>query len=153
MDKRQKSALLGLAAILIMVPSMMIVPALAFALNDASIGDRYAIITIEGEAKTKIQGQVVTTPASVELLVEVKEVYGNWVLFKVNWGKIEVDGVTYDVIIGWWRGSYNKITHIGQYEGWAQDSDGNNVYFVLHTLDLKQTQEGCFMRMKGADSS
>lgn len=150
MDKKQKSALLGLTALMIMAPSMMITPALASSLNDASIGDKYAIITIKGEAKTKIQGQVITTPASVELSVEVKEIYGNWILFKVNWGAIEVDGVTYDVIGGWWRGSHNKITHVGQYEGWAQDEYSNNVYFVLHTFDLKQTQEGCFMRMNGA---
>ncbi len=150
MDKKQKSALLGLTALLILVPSMMITPALAISLNDASIGDKYAIITIKGEAKTKNQGQVITTPASVELIVEVKETYQDWVLFKVNCGKIEVNEITYNVISEWWRGSYNKITHVGQYEGWAQDNDGNNVYFVLRTSDLKQTQEGCFMRMKGA---
>jgi len=150
MDKRQKSALLGLTALLILAPSMMMAPALASSIDDASIGDKYAIITIKGEAKTKILGQVITTPASVELLVEVKEIYQEWILFKVNWGEIEVDGVTYHVIGGWWRGSYNKITHIGQYEGWAQDDSGNNVYFIIRTSDLRQTQEGCFMRMKGA---
>ncbi|MCP8317854.1 MAG: hypothetical protein H3Z51_13490 [archaeon] len=150
MDKRQKSALLGLTALLILVPSMMITPALASSLNDASIGDKYTIITIKGEAKTKIQGQVIIAPACVKLIVEVTETYQDWILFKVNYGEIEVNGVTYNVISGWWRGSYNKITHVGQYEGWAQDNNGNNVYYILRTLDLKQTQEGCFMRMKGA---
>jgi len=150
MDKKQKSALLGLTALLILAPSMMITPALASSFNDASIGDKYAIITIKGEAKTKIQGQVITTPASVELIMEVTEIYQDWILFKVNRGEIEVDGVTYYVISGWWRGSHNKITHIGQYEGWAQDNNGNNVYFIIRTSDLNQTQEGCFMGMKGA---
>ncbi|NWG09272.1 MAG: hypothetical protein HXX80_03010 [Nitrososphaerales archaeon] len=149
MDKKQKNALLRLTALLMLVPSMIIVPAMATSPSDTSVGDRYAVITIKGEAKTKIQGQLITAPPSVELLVEVRETYQEWVLFKVNCGEIEVDGVTYQVVSGWWRGSYNRATHVGIYEGWARDGNGNNVYFILRTLDLRQTQEGCFMGIGG----
>jgi len=151
MNMKKKSALLGLTALIILAPAMMITPAFASSLpEDASVGDRYAVITMKGIARTRVEGEIVTVSASVELVVEVTEAYQNWVLFKVNCGKIEVDSVTYTVIGGWWRGSYNKDTNVGNYQGWAQDGDGNNIYFILHTVDLRPTEEGCFMRMKGA---
>jgi len=116
---------------------------------NAKVGVVYIVTTIEGNAKAFVQGKVVTAPASVELRRRITEVHRDWVFFKVTWEEIAVDGREYMILREWWRGVYNKNSNEVYCQGWAVDDAGHRAYFILHTLDKRPAQEGCFMEMKG----
>lgn len=153
MKINRKSVLLASAVFLLIaltVTPLLTMSVLSDSLQDASVGDKYTVITINGKAITRIEGEIVTEDASVWLVCQITEKHRNEVLFKVTEGVIEVNGTAYEVIPRWWRGYYNKRTKTAWYQGYAQDEGGNKAYFGLHTIDTESTPEGCFMRMVGA---
>jgi len=144
----KRSFLLSSAALLML--ALVVVPVFADPLTtNAKVGDVYIVTTIEGDAKAFVQGKVVTVPASVELRCQITEVHRDWVFFKVTRGEIVVDGREYMISREWWRGVYNRNSNEAYYQGWAVDGAGHRAFFILHTLDKRPTQEGCFMEMNG----
>ena len=139
MSARRKVLLASTALLML---SLVVIPVFADPLTtNAKVGDVYIVKTIEGK--------VVTVPASVELRCQITEFHRDMVLFKVIWGEIVIDDREYTVLREWWRGVYNKNSNEGYYQGWAVDDAGHRAYFILHTLDKRPTQEGCFMEMNG----
>jgi len=125
------------------------VPAFAdpLASGDVAVGDRYAIITIRGEARAKISGSWVVSPANLQLVAEITYVGQHNVVFRVLSGTIEFNGRVYIIAASGWRGDYNRDTHTCVYQGHAIAPNGQRAFFIIYGRDTLPVQQGTFMRM------
>jgi len=128
------------------------VPAFAdpLASGDVVPGDRYAITTISGEARAWISGSWVTSPADLQLIVEVTYAGEHNVVFKVLSGTIQFNGKVYNIVASAWRGDYNRDIHTCIYQGPAAAPNGQRAFFVIYGQDTTHTQQGTYMRMWSA---
>lgn len=113
--------------------------------TNAGLGDVYAVTTIRGEARTIVDGHVVVRPADLQLNIRVAEINDDWIGFRVLSGTIQIGDHVFHVVREWWRGLYNKDRGIAVYEGWGRDANGQLIHFVFRSVDVRQTQQGCFM--------
>ncbi len=141
---------LTVTALLLLFSAQIITISLASdPMMNANPGDVFMVATVAGQARTKVNGETIVTSASLELVVEVREVVGSLVFFKVKSGYIEVNETTYKIKKEWDRGVYNKITRTANYEGYGEKDDGQKVYFILHSKDRRRTHEGTLMDVTG----
>ncbi len=131
---------------------LMLLPSQAYALPmelQSRHGDVYIVSTISGYAKTWNQGQPIVVPAILEMKCRVTEVTEKLVLFKIECGTLEIDGTTYKIIGGWWRGLYHKGTEKSMVEAIAIDDSGNKIGFILVGDDARHTFGGTYMTIRG----
>jgi len=120
--------------------------------GDVVPGDRYAITTISGEARAWVSGSWITSPADLQLVVEVTYAGPHNVVFKVLSGTIQFNGKTYSIVDSSWRGDYNRDVHTCVYQGPALAPNGQRTFFVIYGQDIEHMQQGTFMRMWSAFS-
>ena len=113
-------------------------------------GDRYAITTMSGEARAWVHGSWVTSPADLQLMVEVTYASQHNVVFKVLSGTIQFNGKVYSIVRSAWRGDYNRDTHTCVYQGPAIAPNGERAFFVIYGQDTVPTQQGTYMHMWSA---
>ena len=140
--------LVPVALLSLFVAGFLMAPISADPILNASVGDRYAISTVVGEAKARINGEEVSVPASVELLCEVSEVHGNWIFFRIVYGTIKINETVYAITSDWWVGAYYKVLRNATYEG-RGEGEGGTLHFVLRSRDRRPTHEGCFLKIWG----
>lgn len=144
MMKIPKSALILLMSFVMV--SVMIASVTADPLKtNATIDDIYAVTTIRGEARTVVNGQVIVRQADLQLKIGIAEINSDWIGFKVVSGSIQIGARVFYVVSERWRGLYNRDRHTSVYEGWAKDTEGHVIYFAFRSVDVSQTQQGCFM--------
>jgi len=146
-QKRLSICLLALALI-----ALGTVPAFADPLmsGDVVSGDRYAVTTMSGEARAWVLGSWVTSPADLQLVVEVTYAGQHNVVFKVVSGTIQFNGKVYSIVSSAWRGDYNRDSHTCVYQGPAIAPNGERTFFVIYGQDTVHTQQGTYMRMWSA---
>jgi len=140
-------SLLGLALI-----ALAAAPAFADPLvsGDVIAGDRYAVTTMYGEAHAYVSGSWVTSPADLQLIVEVTYAGQHNVVFKVVSGTIQFNGKVYSIVSSAWRGDYNRDANTCVYQGPAIAPNGERTFFVIYGRDTAQRQQGTYMRMWSA---
>lgn len=145
--KQVSSCLLALAFI-----ALATVPAFADSLasGDVAVGDRYAVTTISGEARAWVSGSWIKSPADLQLLVQVKYVGPNNVVFKVLSGTIQFNDKVYSIVASGWRGDYNRVSNTCIYQGPATAPNGQRAFFVIYGRDTLHVQQGTYMRMWSA---
>lgn len=137
---------------LISLAMASIVIANAFAsplLVDVTTDGVFAVATIGGHARARIDGQPVVLPANLQIRLRIADVSDNWIAFKVLSGTIQVGGRVFHIESESWRGLYNRGRHTAIYEGCGSDAAGHKVYLALRSTDTRQTQQGCFMDVDG----
>lgn len=79
---------------------LMTVPAFAdpIAATSPSIGDRYTITPISGEARAWVAGSWVVSSAELQLVVQVTAVVPNNIIFRTLSGTIRFDGKVYNIV-------------------------------------------------------
>jgi hypothetical protein len=137
-----------LTSFILLLTLLMSAPVYAFS-SDAKLGDTYYISTIAGEAQTRSSGELTIVTAVLELRCVVTEITPKVVLFKIVDGKIRINGTTYAVVGGWWRGIYIKGIERSLVEGTAIDGEGNRINFILTGKDTSHTAGGTFMNIIG----
>ncbi len=145
--KQVSFCLLALAFI-----ALATVPAFADSLasGDVAVGDRYAVTTISGEARAWVSGSWIKSPADLQLLVQVKYVGPNNVVFKVLSGTIQFNDKVYSIVASVWRGDYNRVSNTCIYQGPATAPNGQRAFFVIYGRDTLHVQQGTYMRMWSA---
>jgi len=95
---REKQLPLFLVALALIV--LMTVPAFAepVAATSPSIGDRYAITPISGEARAWVASSWVVSSADLQLVVQVTNVESNNFIFRPLSGTIRFDGKVYNTV-------------------------------------------------------
>ena len=146
--KSKRSIPVVLMAIPIIAMALLMSPVQAFS-ADSEVGDVYMVSTIKGKAWARIDGEIVAVPVTIELTCKVTEEFHNIVLFKPVRGNIVLNGTVYQVNQAWWRGIYYRCSERALIQGSASDSEGNTLYFILHTKDRAYTQGGTFMNAVG----
>jgi len=145
---KMKHALpIALAVVLLSLSATFAIADPLFATGNAVVGDRYLLTTVSGEARTWIDGHLVTGPADLQLQVQVTFVGPHSVVFKVLSGTFQVSHKTYTIDIGHWRGDCNRDTRTAIYQGPATAPDGRDGHFVLYGQDTSDVQQGVYMRM------
>lgn len=115
--------------------------------GDVTVGDRYAITTISGEARAWVSGSWIVSPADLQLIVQVTYVGPHNVAFKVLSGTIQFNGKVYDIVPSGWRGDYNRDSHTCVYQGPAVAPNGERTFFVIYGVDTVPVQQGTYMRI------
>jgi hypothetical protein len=118
-----------------------------FAGGYVMVGDRYAVTTLNGQARAWIDGHWVTGPANLELQVQVTYVGLHNIVFKVLSGTFHVRYKPYIIDTGHWRGDYNRDTRTSVYQGPATAPDGRQGYFVLYGQDTGDNGTGVYMHI------
>lgn len=116
--------------------------------GNVTVGDRYLLTTVRGEAGAWIDGHWVAGPANLQLLVQVTYVGPQNVVFKVLSGTFQVNYKPYTIDVGHWRGDYNRDTNTTVYQGPATAPDGKRGYFQLYGKDNTVTQQGVVMNIR-----
>jgi hypothetical protein len=111
--------------------ALMTVPAFAgpVAATSPSIGDRYTITSISGEARAWVAGSWVVSSASLQLIVQVTTVGSNNIIFRTLSGTIRLDGKVYNMVADGWRGDYNRVSKTCVYQGPAIAPNGARAFF------------------------
>jgi hypothetical protein len=145
--KRISLCLLALAFI-----ALGAVPAFAdaVAIGDMAVGDRYAITTISGEARAWVSGSWITSPADIQLVVEVTYTGLHNIIFKVLSGTISFNRKVYGLVSSGWRGDYNRDVKTCVYEGPAVAPNGQRAFFTIYGEDTLPVQRGTYMHMRSA---
>jgi hypothetical protein len=115
--------------------------------NSVAVGDQYSVTTLSGTAQAWIDGRLVTTPANLELLVQVTYVGPYNVVFRVLSGTFQVGDKDYVINVGLWRGNYNLETHASIYQGPATALNGGIGYFTLFAEDTGMSNAGVLMHV------
>ncbi len=115
--------------------------------NNLIVGDRYAITTISGEAHASVSGSSISSPADLQLIVQVTYAGPNNVIFKVLSGTIQFNGKTYNIVASGWRGDYNRISNTCVYQGPALAPNGQRAFFIIYGRDTLSVPQGVYMRM------
>ena len=110
--------------------------------GSVAVGDQYTVTTIQGIAQAWIDGRLVTTSATLELLVQVTFVGPYNVVFRVLSGTFQVGSKDYAINVGLWRGDYNLATHASIYQGPATAPNGGVGYFTLNGQDIGLSNGG-----------
>jgi hypothetical protein len=136
----------------IVVVALVVTPVFADPLfsGTVSVGDRYAITTISGEAHAWIGGSWVATPADLQLVAEVTYAGPHNVVFRIISGTIQFNGQTYAIAATAWRGDYNRDSHTCLYQGPAVAPDGQRAFFIVYGRDTQSVQQGTYMDMWSA---
>jgi len=100
-----------------------------------SVGNKYTITTIHGQAQAWINGEWTTGPANIRLQVQVTYVGPHNVLFRTLSGTFSVDNKNYAIDPTRWNGDYNLNTHTAAYQGPATAPNGEIGYFALYAQD------------------
>jgi len=132
--------------------ALMTVPVFAdpVAASSLSIGDRYAIATISGEARAWFANSWVVSSADLQLVVQVTNVGPNNIIFRTLSGTIQFDGRVYRIVADGWRGDYNRVSKTCVYQGPAVAPNGARAFFIVYGHDTTDTQQGTYMRMWSA---
>jgi len=115
--------------------------------NAVAVGDQYSLQTLNGVAQAWINGRSVTSPANLELQVQVTFVGPYNVVFRVLSGTFQVGNKNYVIDVGVWRGDYNLETHTSVYQGPATASNGGTGYFVLYGQDTGLANGGVLVHV------
>jgi hypothetical protein len=142
--KMPKSALILLVSAVMVSVMMASVTADPLTTN-ATIDDTYTVTTIRGEARTVVNGQVIVRQADLQLKIGIAEINNDWIGFKVVSGSIQIGTRVFCVVSERGRGLYSRNRRTSVCEGWAKDTEGNLIYFTFRSIDISQTQQGCFM--------
>jgi hypothetical protein len=147
---REKHLPLFLVALALI--ALMTVPAFAdpVAATSPSIGDRYAITPISGEARAWVAGSWVVSSANLQLVVQVTNVGPNNIIFRTLSGTIRFDDKVYNIVADGWRGDYNRVSKTCVYQGPAVAPNGARAFFIIYGHDTSDTQQGTYMRMWSA---
>jgi len=146
MIQRKRLSLCLLAMVFVAVAG---VPAFAdpLASGEVTVGDRYAVTTISGEARAWISGSWIRSQADLQLVVQVTYVGTNNIIFKVLSGTIQFNGKVYGIVAGGWRGDYNRVSNTCVYQGPATAPNGERTFFMVYGHDTLYAQQGTYMRM------
>ena len=147
---REKQLPLFLVALALI--ALMTVPAFAdpVAATSPSIGHRYPIEPISGEARAWVAGSWVVSSANLQFVVQVTTVGPNNIIFRTLSGTIRFDGKVYNIVADGWRGDYNRISKKCVYQGPAIAPNGARAFFIIYGHDTSDTQQGTYMRMWSA---
>ena len=140
---------LSLCLLAVALIALTAVPALADPLESGlvSVGDRYAVTTIHGQAGAWVSGSWVVSTADLQLVAQVTFVGSRNVLFRIVSGTIQLDDKVYSIVAAGWRGYYNRDTNTCAYQGPATAPDGQRAFFVIHGRDTLPVQQGTYMHM------
>jgi hypothetical protein len=143
-EKQLPRFLVALALIVLMT-----VPAFAdpVAATSPSIGDRYAITPISGEAWARVAGSWVVSSASLQLIGQATNVGPNSIIFRTLSGTIRFDGRVYYIVADGWRGEYNRVSKTCVYQGPAIAPNVARAFSIIYGHDTNDTQQGTHMRM------
>ncbi len=143
---REKQLPLFLVALALIV--LMAVPAFAdpVAATSPSIGDRYPITPISGEARAWVTGSWVVSSANLQLVVQVTNVGPNNIIFRTLSGTIRFDDKVYNIVADGWRCDYNRVSKTCVYQGPAITPNGARASFIIYGPDTSDTQQGTYMR-------
>ncbi len=146
---REKQLLLFVVAMALI--ALMAVPAFAdlVVATSPSIGDRYAITPISGEARAWVAGSWVVSSANLQFVVQVTNVGPNNIIFRTLSGSIRFDDKVYIVADGW-RGDYNRVSKTCVYQGPAIALNGARAFFIIYGHDTSDTRQDTYMRMWSA---
>jgi hypothetical protein len=147
---KQRNLLLCLLSIALV--ALVTTPVFADSLSAGNVvpGDRYAITTMSGEARAWVSGSWITSPADLQLVVEVTYTGPHNVVFKVLSGTIQFNGKIYNIVGSSWRGDYNRDVHTCVYQGPALAPNGQRTFFVIYGQDTEPTQQGTYMQIWSA---
>ena len=147
---REKQLPLLLVALALV--ALMTVPAFAdpVAATGPSIGDRYTITSISGEARAWVAGSWEVSSASLQFMVQVTTVGSNNIIFRTLSGTIRFDGKVYNIVADGWRGDYNRVSKTCVYQGPAIAPNGARAFFIIYGHGTSDTQQGTYMRMWSA---
>ena len=147
---REKQLPLFLVALALI--ALMTVPTFAdpVAATSPSIGHRYPIEPISGEARAWVAGSWVVSSANLQFVVQVTTVGPNNIIFRTLSGTIRFDGKVYNIVADGWRGDYNRISKKCVYQGPAIAQNGAQAFFIIYGHDTSDTQQGTYMRMWSA---
>jgi hypothetical protein len=120
------------------------------AATSPSIGDRYAITPISGEARAWVAGSWVVSSANLQLVVRATNVEPNNIIFRTFSGTIRFDGKVYNIVADGWRGDYNTVSKTCVYRGPAIAPNGARAFFIIYGHDTSDTQQGAYVRMWSA---
>jgi hypothetical protein len=115
--------------------------------NAVTIGDQYSLQTLNGVAEAWINGRLVTSPANLDLQVQVTYVGPYNVVFRVLSGTFQVGDKNYVIDVGVWRGDYNLPAHTSVYQGPATASNGGIGYLVLYGQDTSLSNGGVLVHI------
>jgi len=144
---RQKQLPLFFVALALI--ALMTVPAFAdpVAATSPSIGYRYAITSISGEARALVAGSWVVSSANLQLVVQVTNVGPNNIIFRTLSGTVRFDGNVYNIVADGRRGDYDRVSRTCVYQGPAIAPNGARAFFIIYGHDTSDTQQGTYMRM------
>lgn len=145
-----KQRWLQLCLLVVAFIALTTVPAFAASTagSDLAVGDRYAITTISGEARAWVSDSWSTSPADLQLVVEVTYAGPQNVVFKVLSGTIQFNDKVYTIIASGWRGDYNRGTNTCIYQGPATAPNGERASFIIYGHDTLSAQQGTYMNMR-----
>jgi hypothetical protein len=145
---KMKHALpIALAVVLLSLSATFAIADPLFATGNTAVGDRYMITTASGEARTCIDGRLVTGPADLQLQVQVTFVGPDSVVFRALSGTFQVSCMTYSNNVGHRCGDYNRDSRTAIYQGAATAPDGRDAHFVLYGQSTSDIQQGVYMGM------